>query len=638
MKALSLTIKIGAGVILIFLLLSWGGLYLYWYNNHQDKIYPGIKIGDILLGGTNKEQAKLILTTRTEKMKDLGLVFSYNTQEKTLEIIQTAFDAGAAYPVLDFDIDDMVDLTYKIEDERGFFAYLKHLLKLGRADNPGAIYNLNEKKIESWLQESFDFLNIEPVNAYFALEKEGGEEVLIRVPEKTGQIINYQKALEDLKNSLDLLKNDKIVLEVIPIKPKTTQADLVDSEEEIKKIIQSGNLTLFADAISGWQPPKKEWKVPPQIFTSWLQPGNSGNDESLALDVEKVEAYLQETIAPQVNQEPVLPRFEIKNNRISVWQIGKSGYVLDTLISAQKIADDFPYNKKSIPIVMNEISPTQLTAENDFKITEILGTGHSSFAGSPNNRRHNIRVGADALHGLLIKPEEEFSLLKALGEIDAAAGYLPELVIKGNRTVPEYGGGLCQIGTTVFRSALSTGLPITERRNHSYRVSYYEPAGTDATIYNPAPDFRFANDTGNYILIQARIEGDDLYFDFWGTSDGRVASTTDPVIYNIVKPPPTKIIETDELAPGERKCTERAHDGASAYFDYTVVYPDGATSTPVQTKRFHSRYVPWQAVCLVGKEKPKEPTENTQGNIPNEDPAPNNADSTPLSETINNEN
>jgi vancomycin resistance protein YoaR len=215
------------------------------------------------------------------------------------------------------------------------------------------------------------------------------------------------------------------------------------------------------------------------------------------------------------------------------------------------------------------------------------------------NRRHNIKVGAEALHGLLIKPGEEFSLLKALGEIDASNGYLPELVIKENKTVPEYGGGLCQIGTTVFRATFNSGLPVTARRNHSYRVTYYEPAGTDATIYDPAPDYKFVNDTGHYILIQARLDKDDLTFDFWGTKDGREINYTQPTIYNIVKPAPTKMIETTDLPEGKKKCTESAHAGADAYFDYKVTYSNGE----VKNQRFTSHYVPWQAVCLVGVKK-----------------------------------
>jgi vancomycin resistance protein YoaR len=185
-----------------------------------------------------------------------------------------------------------------------------------------------------------------------------------------------------------------------------------------------------------------------------------------------------------------------------------------------------------------------------------------------------------------------------LGAIDKTSGYLPELVIKGNRTIPELGGGLCQIGTTLFRAALQSGLPITERRSHSYRVSYYEPAGTDCTIYSPHPDCRFLNDTGTYIFLQTRIDGDDLIFKFWGARDGRNVAITEPVVYNITKPLPTKYIETQDLEPGETKCTERAHNGAEARFDYTVKYADGTE----KIRTFFSHYKPWQAVCLVGRQ------------------------------------
>ena len=85
----------------------------------------------------------------------------------------------------------------------------------------------------------------------------------------------------------------------------------------------------------------------------------------------------------------------------------------------------------------------------------------------------------------------------------------------------------------------------------------------------------------------------------WGTSDGRIASRTTPVIYNITRPGPTKYIETLDLAPGEKKCTEHAHNGADAYFDYKVTYPDGE----IKEEKFYSHYVPWQEVCLIGVEE-----------------------------------
>jgi vancomycin resistance protein YoaR len=191
-----------------------------------------------------------------------------------------------------------------------------------------------------------------------------------------------------------------------------------------------------------------------------------------------------------------------------------------------------------------------------------------------------------------------------LGPVDGEHGYLPELVIKGNKTTPEFGGGLCQIGTTVFRSALATGLPIVERTNHSYRVSYYEPAGTDATIYDPRPDFKFLNDTGHHILIQANLGKNDIAFEFWGTLDGRKVEQTKPVIYNIKPPPEAKLIETLDLPVGTKKCTEKAHAGADAAFTYTVTYSTGE----VKTQNFVSHYRPWGEVCLIGVEKLSVPT------------------------------
>ena len=90
--------------------------------------------------------------------------------------------------------------------------------------------------------------------------------------------------------------------------------------------------------------------------------------------------------------------------------------------------------------------------------------------------------------------------------------------------------------------------------------------------------------------------GNELFIDYWGTSDGRQATTTYPNIYNIVEPPEKKIIKTMDLEPGEEECTESAHYGADADFDYTVSFPDGT----VREETFFSHYIPWQEVCLIG--------------------------------------
>lgn len=163
-------------------------------------------------------------------------------------------------------------------------------------------------------------------------------------------------------------------------------------------------------------------------------------------------------------------------------------------------------------------------------IKEIIGSGTSNFKGSPKNRIYNIKRSLEQFQGLIIAPGEEFSFVEHLGEVDEANGYLPELVIRNNKTEPEFGGGVCQVSSTVFRAAIYSGMKITERRNHSYPVQYYLPYGMDATIYIPKPDFKFLNNTGNAIMMQSVIEGTKLTFQFFGTRDGREVSVDGPYI------------------------------------------------------------------------------------------------------------
>jgi len=117
-----------------------------------------------------------------------------------------------------------------------------------------------------------------------------------------------------------------------------------------------------------------------------------------------------------------------------------------------------------------------------------------------------------------------------LGAITEATGFVPELVIKENVTKPEYGGGLCQISTTIFRAAINAGLDVTERHNHAYPVKYYGVPGFDATIYLPRPDLRFVNNTGKWLMLQSSISGSKLTFQVFGVSDGRNVKIDGPHI------------------------------------------------------------------------------------------------------------
>ncbi len=583
---------------LIFLLIS--SFYLIWLFNYKSRVYPGVSLGEDRLSGKSYEAIKDFITKKISKIETGGVVFVDEGGKEVIKEKYESLDTGPTYSFLAFFPEESSKLAFDSSENKNFFKFIHHLFKSRSSKKILVKVEIEETGLNYFLDESFPELIIPPENAYFSLKlDENDKELLIINQEKIGKTINYEQVLTDLEKNLQNLNNNKILIKTVSNYPTVLASDLVGLKNEAEIILKNGESLELS--YLNFNNEKVLWRVKTEDIVSWLEIENEKNNKTISLNEERIQLYLEEKLVPKINKEIILPKLEMESGKVSDWRVGEDGRELDLQVSAKKINQAFGLGETSLELEIRNISVEAFVSENDFKIQEIIGTGHSNFKGSSVNRRHNIKIGADTLHGLLIKPDEEFSLIKALGDIDGANGYRTELVIKGNKTIPEYGGGLCQVGTTMFRTTLQSGLPITMRRNHSYRVSYYEPAGTDATIYDPWPDYRFVNDTGNYILIQSRIEGDDIYFDFWGLKDGREVEVGDPVIYNIVKPPATKYIETDELAPGEEKCTEKSHNGASAYFDYKVTYPEGATTTPVVERRFSSYYVPWQAVCLVGK-------------------------------------
>lgn len=184
-----------------------------------------------------------------------------------------------------------------------------------------------------------------------------------------------------------------------------------------------------------------------------------------------------------------------------------------------------------IPLATETVAPAISSSDLErLGLKELIGSGRSNFKGSPKNRIYNIKHALKQFDGALIAPGKTFSFVEVLGEVDGEHGYLPELVIKDNKTTPEFGGGICQVSSTVFRAAIYSGLKIAERRNHAYPVRYYYPYGMDATIYIPKPDLRFVNNTPGYILMQPTIEGTELTFRFYGTKDGRTTTVDGPHI------------------------------------------------------------------------------------------------------------
>jgi len=275
--------------------------------------------------------------------------------------------------------------------------------------------------------------------------------------------------------------------------------------------------------------------VPCDLFLTQRIRYHTKKNIAIYFETEKVETFL-EKLSQETDKAPINAKFKMENDRASVFVADEKGRALDIKKSLEiisSILQDGTINENDKEIILAySITEPEITAKdvNDLGINTLIGEGKSNFKGSTKSRMHNIRVATSRYDGFLLAPGEEFSFVTILGPVDGEHGYLPELVIKHDKTEPEFGGGICQVSTTAFRAAIYSGLEITDRKNHAYPVQYYNPQGMDATIYIPKPDLKFKNNTSGYILFQTKIEGTELTFSLYGTDDGRKIEVDGPHI------------------------------------------------------------------------------------------------------------
>ena len=611
----------GVAVLLLLLILLAIGILPFVNKVQGDQIAEGVRIGPVEIGGKDMQEAERLLDTAL-----IGYRLTFRTADAQATFAVEATDQEHAQPIAVFDKKNALQQAFSYGRESDLWSALKHRL---HAVVSGVDVNLpfqfDKDALLKRLQEEFGPASVDPQDAHLKIYLGGGQTSTTVTADRPGIKVFYDEAISTAESRLETISSAPITIKIASIAPSVMAKDAEAVKDGVADAINRAPILVTAK--------NRSWTISPTQIAAWLDAipvDGFGQRARLGLDVKKAEKFLTDRSAA-LRIEPVEGIFEMKDGKVVNFQTSTNGLALD-VPSSVAIIENYVFRQpvdngqeltQPLDLPMAIVRPKVDTAtSNPYGITEVIGVGTSNFRGSPTNRRKNIATGAASLNGILILPGEEFSTLRALGPVDGEHGYLEELVIKNNKTTPEFGGGLCQIGTTTFRAALAAGLPVTERRNHSYRVPYYEldgdgtniGPGKDATIYDPAPDFKFMNDTGNGILIQTAIKGNKLTFTFWGTLDGRKAAQGEVTVWNKKPPPEKKVIETTELKPGETKCTEKAHEGSDVTFTYTITYADGRELK----KEFFSRYKPWGEVCLLGVD-PNTPKATTTAAVPSAD-------------------
>ncbi|MEK9132873.1 MAG: VanW family protein [Patescibacteria group bacterium] len=404
--------------------------------------------------------------------------------------------------------------------------------------------SIDTKKLEANILELFPSLS-SPEDAQASF--------FIRSPrQQVKKTFSLPRITEYLLAYAGNMRGGSIEIDVVP----EEEAAPVPSWEELlleKQELLTKTLTLY---VEGEDVQKREWKIPLKE-EGWLVKKRNG----VVLSEDLLREYVAREILPLV-ERPVEHAYihgftdEEKSAYAQAEGIARDGIVVPLTANIDRIISNVDRGFFETTLELEHIPSYVLNYSSvNLGVMDLIGSGRSNFAGSPEGRSINIQKGLkEKMNNIIVPPGAEFSFNSFLGHhLSAKDGWKMALgIFGGGALLPTLGAGLCQVSTTVYRAILNSGLPIVQRKPHSLYVKYYKSygEGLDATIYlgGSGPDLVFKNDTPSYILIQSFVDGDDAYVKFYGTSDGRKTSLFGPYRRNNIppemgyKPGPTEIV------------------------------------------------------------------------------------------------
>ena len=376
---------------------------------------------------------------------------------------------------------------------------------LASADNTLRV-TVDAATIRVYLSKIASEIEIAPVDAQISVSTNE----LLTSAAKPGLKLDIDTTIAAIAKALESTAAQTVAITTQVTDPQISDAAAQAAKTKAEALIEQPLTLMVGTKSYTWD---SETLAPLLSFSK--SPATTSVELNIALDpaalADQVKQLADRSAYPASN-----PRARWNNGTLAVFEDGKPGTRIDEAKAAAAIMSAFASKNRTVTLPTQTVQP-QVTAANinNLSIKEVVSVGKSDFTGSAQYRITNILAGMKLLDGTLIAPGEEFSFNNTVGEIDATTGFVEGHAIVNNRTQIEFGGGICQDSTTVFRAAFWAGLPITERKEHTYYISWYnkyglgaqgDGPGLDAAIYTGVQDLKFVNDTGAWMLIQASAD------------------------------------------------------------------------------------------------------------------------------------
>ncbi len=562
------------------------------------RIFPGVTVAGVDVSGMSQAEAAEKISTAISFPENGTILLQYQQSGwvTTPQELGLLLDSGAS-----------AKAAFEVGRRGPFFARLGDQFTSwyrGMNISPSMVFNQNLAYY--YLTQLGTQINQPLIEASLSLQ---GTEVVAQAGQ-VGRALDIDASLALISSQVQSLQDGLVPLAVTETTPEIMDAS---SQAEVARAILSQPLTIQMPA--GQSAEGSPWTLDSSLLASMLDIHRVGSGEAAAFEVALNDQMLINfltNLAPQLTQYPQNARFIFNDDthQLDLLENAVIGRALNVEQSIQAIQSAVKSGAHSAALVFDTTDPavTDTASAESLGLTELVSSETSYFYGSSADRVQNIQAAASSFHGLLVPPNTTFSMSDALGNISLDNGYAEALIIIGGQTVLGVGGGVCQVSTTLFRTAFFGGYPIVERHAHAYRVSYYEKvagnhidsslAGLDATVYVPLIDFKFTNDTPYWLLMETYVNpsASSITWKFYSTSDGRTVDwdTSGPI--NNVDAPEPLYKENADLAQGEIKQVDWAANGADVTVSRTVTRDGQVYLSDTIT----THYQPWQAVYEYG--------------------------------------
>lgn len=296
--------------------------------------------------------------------------------------------------------------------------------------------------------------------------------------------------------------------------------------------------------------------------------------------------------------------------------VGTAIKVDETIKAVEKtFAEEWQQKDIKIAAIVEEQKP-QYTTEDFYAIDSVLGQAVTNYNQGNTARSQNLATGASKISGTVLMPGQQFSVYQTVAPFTEENGYANAGMYVSNEngdieTVDGYGGGICQVSTTLYNAVLKAELQVDERYPHSLTVSYVDHS-KDAAIAGDYMDFKFTNNLEYPIYIEGYAGGGSISFAVYG-HETRPSNRTIEFVSKTIEtyePGSPEEIKDDTMEEGTTRVENSGHTGYYAEL-WKNIYIDGVLTDSVRVNQ--SKYSAQRGKIRIGtKKKEEKPVEEPQ--------------------------